>query len=284
MDDHKDVLPLRIVAARFININEQVGLAELDRITESASRVIHKRYTILLAAFAVALLATAITLIPGLLLVASETPGADVALIVGLVCFALLMAVLSVWRSFQYGGLKASKPQKAVYADADDPAARNLERLFAVLQLESTPRAFYRFRNDTRRYVDERYFFGRLRAAHVSKSSALRDSLFGPTGFWFARELFLEADIDQLITSAKARPSRTGAPKTYDYTDAVMSLIEHPFVRSLQIGKRGNQKQIVALLEDWYHSRRRPAPSETQLSLYAKQILDVIAKNRATKS
>lgn len=55
MDDHKDVLPLRIVAARFININEQVGLAELDRITESASRVIHKRYTILLAAFAVAL-------------------------------------------------------------------------------------------------------------------------------------------------------------------------------------------------------------------------------------
>ncbi|BBE33083.1 hypothetical protein [Sphingosinicella microcystinivorans] len=284
MDDHKDVLPLRIVAARFININEQVGLAELDRITESASRVIHKRYTILLAAFAVALLATAITLIPGLLLVASETPGADVALIVGLVCFALLMAVLSVWRSFQYGGLKASKPQKAVYADADDPAARNLERLFAVLQLESTPRAFYRFRNDTRRYVDERYFFGSLRAAHVSKSSALRDSLFGPTGFWFARELFLEADIDQLITSAKARPSRTGAPKTYDYTDAVMSLIEHPFVRSLQIGKRGNQKQIVALLEDWYHSRRRPAPSETQLSLYAKQILDVIAKNRATKS
>lgn len=284
MDDRKDVLPLRIVAARFININEQAGLTELDRITADASRIIRKRYAILLVAFAVAILATGITLIPGLFLVASETPGAEVALIVGLACFALLMAILALWRSFQYGGLKASAPQKPVYADADDPAARNLERLFAVLQLESTPRAFYRLRNGTRCYVDERYFFGSLRAAHVSKSSTLRDALFGPTGFWFARELFLEADIDQLITSAKARPNRTGAPKTYDYTDAVMSLIEHPSVRALQIGKRGNQKQIVALLEDWYHSRRGPAPSETQLSLYAKQILDVIAKNRATKS
>lgn len=284
MDDHKDVLPLRRVAARFININEQVGLADLDRITANASRVIQKRYAILLTAFAIAVLATGITLIPGLLLVASETPGAEVALMVGLACFALLIAILVLWRSFQYGGLKASVPQKPVYADADDPAARNLERLFAVLQLESTPRAFYRLRNGTRRYVDERYFFGRLRAAHVSKSSTLRDALFGPAGFWFAHELYLEADIDQLITNAKARPNRTGAPKTYDYTDAVMSLIEHPSVRSLQIGKRGNQKQIVALLEDWYHSRRAPVPSETQLSLYAKQILDVIAKNRAAKS
>jgi hypothetical protein len=144
VDDRKDVLPLRIVAARFININEQAGLTELDRITADASRIIRKRYAILLVAFAVAILTTGITLIPGLFLVASETPGAEVALIVGLACFALLMAILALWRSFQYGGLKASAPQKPVYADADDPAARNLERLFAVLQLESTPRAFYR--------------------------------------------------------------------------------------------------------------------------------------------
>lgn len=283
MDDRKDALPLRIIAARFIRTDEQAGLSELDRIAADASRVIQKRYWLLWLALVATAFSTAITLIPGMVLTITETPGADAVMLIGLVCFALMMAVFASWRVIQYGGMKASAPQKAVYADADDPAARNLERLFAVLQLESTPRAFYRSRNGTRRYVDERYFYGRLRAAHVAKSSTIRDALIGPVGFWFARELFLEADIDGLIARAKAKPSRVGTPKTYDYTDAVMSLIEHPTVRALEVGKRGNQKQVVALLEDWYRGKRAPMPGETQLALYAKQVLDVIVKNRAAK-
>lgn len=31
VDDRKEVLPLRIVAARFISTDDQTGLAELDR-------------------------------------------------------------------------------------------------------------------------------------------------------------------------------------------------------------------------------------------------------------
>ena len=45
---------------------------------------------------------------------------------------------------------------------------------------------------------------------------------------------------------------------------------------------RGNQKLVVGLLEDWYRSRRREVPGETQLSSYAKQILETIAKNRSS--
>src|SRR3546814_10086220 len=64
-----------------------------------------------------------------------------------------------------YGGMKAAAPQEPAYADGEDPAVRNLERLFVILQRESTPRAFYFARNGQRRYVDHRYFFGKLRAA-----------------------------------------------------------------------------------------------------------------------
>src|SRR3546814_2442960 len=71
-------------------------------------------------------------------------------------------------------------PQEPAYADGEDPAARNLERLFVILQRESTPRAFYFARNGQRRYVDHRYFFGKLRAAHVAKGDTIRNALFGP--------------------------------------------------------------------------------------------------------
>jgi hypothetical protein len=284
VNDRKDALPLRVIAARFVSTDEKTGLTELDRITADVSRLVQKRYWLLWAALIATLFAALITLVPGIVLTFLEISGAEVVVIIGLMCFGLLMAVLASWRIFQYGGMKATAPQEAVYADPDDPAVRNLERLFAILQLESTPRAFYRTRSGTRRYVDERYFFGSLRAAYVAKDNTIRDALFGPIGFWFTRELFLETDVDELIARAKAKPNRAGTPKTYDYTDAVMSLIEHPAVRAVEVGKRGNQKRIVGLLEDWYRDRRLPVPSETQLSLYAKQVLGVIAKNRAAKS
>lgn len=284
MEGRRDALPLRLVAARFISADEAMGLAEVDRITADVSRLLQKRCWLLWAALAATAFATLITLVPGLILTFNETPGAEVIEAIGLLCFGLLLAILVSWRIFQYGGMKATTPQKAVYADPDDPAVHNLERLFAILQRETTPRAFYRTTNGTRRYIDERYFFGRLRAAHVAKGSTIRDALFGPIGFWFSREIFLDAAVEDLMALAKAKPNRAGTPKTYDYTDAVISLIEHPAVRALEIGKRGNQKQIVGLLEDWYRKRRLAVPSETQLALYAKNILAVIAKNRAAKS
>src|SRR5690606_30100820 len=94
-------------------------------------------------------------------------------------------------------------------------------------------RAFYRMKNGARRDVDHRYFFGKLRAAHVAREGAIRTALVGPVGFWFGRELFLEADVNTLIATAKAEPSRKGAPKQYDHTNAIIALIDHPKVRAL---------------------------------------------------
>lgn len=164
-----------------------------------------------------------------------------------------MIAVGGSWRVFQYGGMHASTRQTPVYADPGNSAVHNLERLFAILQLETSPQAFYLTRNWARRYVDHRYFFGKLRAAHVAKSSTIRNALFGPVGLWFDRELFLEADVDKLIADAKAKPRRSGAPKKYVYTSAIISLIDHPEVRALDISKKdwkseGDHRPIGALV------------------------------------
>ena len=283
MEERKEVLPLRIVAARFVGNDEQAGLAELDRIAADSSRLVQNRYLALWLALVATAVSATLMLILGIAWTINEAPGADTLLIVGLACFILTMAVVASWRAFQYGGIKASAPQDAGYANPDEPAARNLERLFALLQRESTLRAFYRTKSGVRRYVDHRYFFGKLRAAHVAREGAIRSALVGPVGFWFGRELFLEADVDKLIADAKAEPSRKGAPKQYDHTNAIIALIDHPKVRALDISKkRGNQKEIIALMEDWYRGRRLKVPSETQLAPYANQILETIAKNRSS--
>lgn len=283
MEDRKEVLPLRIVAARFVDNDEQAGLAELDRIAADSSRLVQNRYLALWLALVATAVSATLMLILGIVWTINGAPGADTLLIVGLACFVLTMAVVASWRAFQYGGIKASAPQDAAYANPDEPAARNLERLFALLQRESTLRAFYQTKSSVRRYVDHRYFFGKLRAAHVAREGAIRSALVGPVGFWFGRELFLEADIDKLIADAKAQPSRKGAPKQYDHTNAIIALIEHPQVRALDISKkRGNQREIIELMEDWYRGRRLKVPSQTQLAPYANQILETIAKNRSS--
>lgn len=283
MEERKEVLPLRIIAARFVDNDEQAGLAELDRIAADSSRLVQNRYLALWLALVATAISATLMLILGIVWTVNGAPGADTLLIIGLACFILTMAVVASWRAFQYGGIKASTPQDAAYANPDEPAARNLERLFALLQRESNLRAFYQTKSGVRRYVDHRYFFGKLRAAHVAREGAIRSALVGPVGFWFGRELFLEADVDKLIADAKAEPSRKGAPKQYDHTNAIIALIDHPEVRALDISKkRGNQKEIIELMEDWYRGRRLKVPSQTQLAPYANQILETIAKNRSS--
>jgi len=173
VDDRKDELRLRIIAARFISSDEQIGLAELERITADASRLIRKRYWLWFASLVATATATAVTLLLAIALTWEKEPVADIVTLVGLICFGTMLAVGASWRAFQYGGVKAAAPQKPVYANPEDPAVRNLERLFAMLQLESSPRAFYLSRDGTRRHIDHRYFFGKLRAAYVARDAPL---------------------------------------------------------------------------------------------------------------
>lgn len=242
MSDQKEVLSLRIIAARCISDDEQDGLAEINRITADIYGLINWKFTVLFSAFTIMLLFTAILLLSGVSLVFAGVKGGEIVTAIGLIPFALLLAVLGYWRIFQYGGMTVNTPQKALYGDPDDPAVRNLERLFSVLQLESTPRAFYITRNGRRRHIDERYFFGSLRAAHVARDRSLRDVLFAPAGFWFSRELFMEVDVATLIAQINAKPNRrrTKDLRLYRCSDVAHRTPSHPGYRRRNQARRAD--------------------------------------------
>src|SRR3546814_3115486 len=71
----------------FISTDDQAGLAELDRITAEAWRVIQRRYWLLSTSFTAAASATVATLLSGIALTWSETPGAEIVTLIGLGCF-----------------------------------------------------------------------------------------------------------------------------------------------------------------------------------------------------
>lgn len=283
MNGMREVLPLRIVAAYFIDEDEQIGLVELDRITGDACRLVQKRFWVWLTAYILTLIATVPIPLSGIGLMLLGVPIGEIVTIIGVIALTLPAGVFAYWRIFQYGGMKARRPQKGVYANPNDPSVKNLERLFAELQLESEQRPFYKTKNGGRREIDETYFFGSLRAAHVAKHSPIRDMYFEPTGLWFSREIFMEVDITALLIKAKAKPNKAGPKKTYDYTDALISLIEHPTIRAMEdIRKRGNQTRISELLEHAFRLRRRSPPSHGELMRSARSIQDAIAKNRSS--
>jgi hypothetical protein len=276
-----EVLSLRRVAARFLARNEQDGLDELDEITSAVFGKIRMRYLLWLVAVSVATVIFGGAIVVAIAGAIAMSPQSDAFTAAALFCAVILGAILLLWRLFQYGIGFARVPRAAMYPDPDKISARNLDRFFSVVQRETSPRAFFYTASGTRRFLDRHYFFGSLRTLLLAEHRWVREPVFSPQGMWFGQEVFLEADVAALIAQARARPRATGRPKTYDYTDAVMSLIEHPEIGKIEPGKRGDQTRVLALLEGWYVAKRVTPPSEGQLRLYAQQVLDVIRKNRA---
>lgn len=275
-----EVLTLRSAAARFIAKIEQEGLDDLDIMTASLYRKIEGRYSLWLFSMAVATIIFVAFLIIFTGFALQGPSLSNSLLVVGaLSSLAYIMLALQ-WRVFQYGRVLGKTPRLAIYANGDKASLKNLDLFFKTVQLETTPRAFYKTKSGARKEITRHYFFGKLRALLLSEDDWMRGLVFAPKGLWFSHELYIEVDIAALIEQAKAKPKESGRPKTYDYTDAVMSLIEHPDIKDIDPDKRGNETRITKLLENWYIAKRLAVPSEGQLRIYAKLILEVIRKNR----
>lgn len=276
-----EVLTVRRVAARFLARDEQDGLDELDEITSGLFGIIRARYLLWLAAVSIATVVLIGAIVVAVAFAFAKSSVSNTATETALACAVVFGAVLLFWRFFQYGIGFVRTPRPAIYPEADKTSAKNLDRFFGVVQRETSPRAFFYERSGTKHFLDRRYFFGSLRALLLAEHRWVREPVFSPDGMWFGREVFLEVDVAALIARAQAKPKASGRPKTYDYTDAVMSLIEHPEIRSIEPGKRGDQTRVLALLEAWYVAKRITPPSEGQLRNYAQQVLNVVRKNRA---
>lgn len=282
-------LSLRRVAARFISHDEQKGLDELDDITREIYGIIRLKYwiTIVTAGSAAMLFIFSMILTFAAIFINSKL--GNLLCLVDIVFGLIMLAAIGYWRCFQYGFASEPKRRKALYSPNHNDSVENLEKFFALVQSETKPRVYYYKRNGQKEYLKRQQFFGSLRALLLSEISWIREPATSRISFFESPDLYMNVDIDTLIALAKAKPSAGGAPKSHDYTDAIISIIEHPMLKAIRFNEqgkanRGAQKMIREALKSWYFQKRKRAPSDTQLNLYVNMILDAIRKNRGASN
>ena len=285
-----EVLSLRRVAARFLARNEHDGLDELNEITAVLFGKILLRYVLWLVAVSITIVIFAGAVVVAVI-AAIKMPSYSTAYTAIAACCAIVLgATLLQWRFFQYGFFLVSKPRAALYPSADTTSAKNIDRFFSVVQRETSPRAFYYTRSGSKRFLDERYFYGSLRVLLLARHRWAREPVFRPEGMWFGQEIFIEADVAALIAQSQARPKPMfkggGRPKVIDYESILLELIEQARLRGIKPGERGSESQLMALIHELCdpsdeHDRDIRVPEPTELRAFSKKVLAAVRKNRA---
>ncbi|MEP7348480.1 MAG: hypothetical protein ABI668_00860 [Sphingorhabdus sp.] len=280
-----EILPIRLAAARFVAKVEQDGAAELDALTSNLFKAIRPRYLAWLITVgtgaALFLLAIAYALFA-----AFGGPQSGNIPMIALCIIALgWFALLAAWRWHQYGFGWARTPLTATYANTDSAIRKNIDLFFGVLQRDTKLRAFYYTRSGTKSHVRRQYFFGRLRVLMLSEHDWIREPVFAPTGLWFARELYIEADVTALIAQAHAKPKAGGRPKEIDYEAIMLRLIEHPSLKDIDPAKHGAETRIMELIRGICEtgSASQPdlrVPEDTALRDFAKKFVAAMQQNR----
>lgn len=283
-----EILPIRLAAARFVAKVEQDGTAELDVLTSNLFKAIRPRYLAWLSAIGAGA-ALFVLAIAFALFAAFDGPQNGNLPMIALSIIALgWFALLAAWRWFQYGFGWVRTPLPALYANADGATSKNIDLFFGVLQRDTKLRAFYYTRVGTKSPVRRQYFFGRLRALMLSEHDWIREPVFAPTGLWFARELYIEADVTALIVQAHAKPKAGGRPKEIDYEAVALRLIEHPALKDIDPAKHGAETRVMELIRGVCEagSPSQPdlrVPEDTGLREFAKKILAAMQKNRISE-
>ena len=134
----------------------------------------------------------------------------------------LIMAWL--WRRFQYGTGRLRKPREPIYANATDETWEALEKLFAYLQRESAPRAYYRNWRGTPIYLEYRYFFGNLRVLLLSEFAAVQALCLSPGGNRISGAIKIENGSDEVIKELGTRFKRPRISRVGSCHEVISSL------------------------------------------------------------
>jgi hypothetical protein len=285
MDRDDDNQSLRRIAARLLHKDEREGLRELDQIATGIDAHVRWRFIICAGLFGTSSILAGIGLIVWVVSAfAGQRTGYTPLWIVGPLG-AIAVGVLLYWRAFQYRIGPVRTPRIAIYANADRGSVDALEKLFTFLQSELSPKAYYRQSDGTKRYLDYRYFYGRLRGLLLSDDASVRTGCLPPGGFWFSDKIKIEADPEQLLKAINTKPKSGGRPKTYDEAAMLLALIEHPALASISRGDYGSESRLMTLIRDACQAEDDSGtdvavPEETKLREFAKKILKRIDENR----
>ena len=279
-DDNDDHRSLARIAARLLSIAEQEyeALAEIDRIASGIERAVRIRYVTLTVVFGVlsafALIGLLVWIVAGL--TGNNLGWRPVVIIVPLIVLAA--APVLYWRYFQYGLGKIRAKRPALYRGGSKATIETLEKLFEYLGRRTGPRAYFRTRAGTKRYISRHVFWGRLRGLLLSENPGDRAIVLPPYDLWFSGEIFIEADPEDIISALK--PKRRGGPgrePKYAYADAMIDLIDNPELADIDLGDEiAARRKVEALLVAWFQTRADEsgdAPRSDMIRPYAEKVV-----------
>ena len=282
MSDNDDNRSVRRLAARLLNRNEDDGLDEVNLITAAADSSVRLPFILSVGLFGVAAILFVVSV---MIWGANEAAGRHLGngpLWIAIPLGSITISTLLYWRHFQYQIGLITRPRAARYAHASRASIDTLDKLFAYLQRETSPRAYYSTANGTKRYIDRRYFFGSLRVLLLSEDANVRVVCMPPGGLWFSKPIKIDGNPEDILKAINVKPKAGGRPKEFDYVAIALMLIERPEVRDIRPGERGAEARIMTLIRDVTdgHPTGMVVPEDTQLREFAKQILAAIEKNR----
>jgi len=165
-----------------------------------------------------------------------------------------------------------------LYRGGSKATIETLEKLFEYLGRRTGPRAYFRTRAGTKRYISRHVFWGRLRGLLLSENPGDRAIVLPPYGLWFSGEIFIEAAPEDIISALK--PKRRGGPgrePKYAYADAMIDLIDNPELADIDLGDEiAARRKVEALLVAWFQTRADEsgdAPRSDMIRPYAEKVV-----------
>jgi hypothetical protein len=279
---------LQRIAARLLAIKEleEVALVEIDKIPAAIDDEVRWKFR---AGAGLFVLFSLLTVAAFMAWFAISITGPDQGyrpLIVVAPMAAIAIGPLAYWRHLQYGFGPVRTTRSPIYCGGSKATIETIEKLFAYLALRTSPRAYYCDRDGKKCYVSRRYFCGALRGLLLSEDAAVRTMALPPGGLWFFREIRIEAEPEDIIAALKMKPRSGGRPRQYDHAAIILSVLEHPKMRSIEPERHGSIAETMALIHSLCdpsdeHDNDIPVPEDTELRDLAKRILAAVEKNRS---
>lgn len=278
------------IAARLLYAKdkEELGLEEVDRVPVAVERAIRRRFLVSATLLLLCILLGTIVLA---VWVAAALDGQDIdqaAAIAASLLLAIAASVVASWRHFQYGLGIVDRKRTPIYGNSRRSTVETLEKLFDYLGRRTAPATYYYDRKGNRRPVHRRHFYGRLRGLLLSEIASDRAIVLPPHGFWFSAQIYVDAEPEDIIRALKVRPSAGGRPKEYDYEAMLLTLIEHPALRTIDWDEHGTEAEVMNLIRDRCepsdeHDNDIRVPENTRLREFAKKIVAAVKINRGAR-
>jgi hypothetical protein len=292
MDRNDDDRSIRRIALRILNEDEDQSREELDGVIQAVEDQIERRSSFYTWSVPLILTFPALGLVVAMFATLVSGTAANAFLAMTIVACLIPLVMAWLWHRFQYGSGRLRKPREAIYADAGKETRETLEKLFAYLQRESAPRAYYRNWRGNKRYLERRYSFGSLRVLLLSEFASVRALCLSPSGSRISGAIKLDGDPDEVVKKLDIKPKRKGGKgtkRTYPYDDAAIAMFGDPRADELDLSDQ--EKATLALrrwMLDWLkanpdESARVPDIDAGPLITNANKIFEQLKKKAALK-